>query len=135
MRVLWGLGGVTSLGLGTVGIFLPLLPTVPFVLLAAFCFSRSSDRLHDWLVAHPIFGPSIEDWRRNGSISKRGKYLATLSIALVFGLSVGLKLAAWLLITQALILSAVLVFIWSRPTGSTTEPGTGRPTGRESGTE
>lgn len=118
MRLLWGMGGVAALGLGAAGIVLPLLPTVPFVLLAAFCFSRSSDRLHDWLVAHDIFGPMIRDWRESGAISPRAKRLATLSVGAAFGLSLALGLRTGLLVVQAIVLSAVLIFIWTRPAGS-----------------
>ncbi len=64
MRVFWAVFGLMSLGLGMIGVFLPLLPTVPFILLAAFCFSKSSDRLHGWLTNHSKFGPIIEVWRR-----------------------------------------------------------------------
>ncbi len=117
LRLVWGAGGIVSLGLGLVGVVLPLLPTVPFILLAAFCFSRSSDRLHDWLLAHDILGPSIHAWRESGSISARGKRLATVSIASVFLLSLFLGLGAKILVVQAVVLGLVLMFIWTRPTG------------------
>ncbi|NDR57527.1 YbaN family protein [Aliiruegeria sabulilitoris] len=118
MKVLWLLAGGTSLALGILGAFLPLLPTVPFILLAAFCFSRSSQRLHDWLLDHALFGPTIADWRENGAISRRSKTLATISIILVLCLSIGIGFALWIVVVQAVILSAVLLFIWTRPTGS-----------------
>lgn len=118
MRTLWAIGGFVALGLGAVGVVLPLLPTVPFVLLAAYCFSRSSDRMHDWLVSHDIFGPMIHDWRKSGAISQRGKVYATVSIGAVFGLSVILGLRPALLTIQAVVLGIVLLFIWTRPTGS-----------------
>ncbi|AVV81902.1 membrane protein [Shewanella putrefaciens] len=51
--------GLTALALGLLGIVLPLLPTVPFILLAAFCFARSSERLHMWLMAHPWFADAL----------------------------------------------------------------------------
>ncbi|MDV7141272.1 YbaN family protein [Tropicimonas sp. TH_r6] len=117
MKVFWATLGGVSLLLGLIGVVLPLLPTVPFILLAAFCFSRSSDRLHDWLVEHAVFGPSIADWRVKGAISMGGKRLATLSIGGVFGLSLLAQLSAAILLLQAVVLTAVLVFIWSRPTG------------------
>lgn len=115
MRWLWVSLGLMSLAAGTIGIFLPLLPTVPFMLLAAFCFARSSTRLHDWLVSHPTFGPPIRDWRNHGAISRRAKILATISIAAALGLSIALDLRQAILLVQALVLLAVLVFIWSRP--------------------
>lgn len=115
MRVLWLMGGATSLALGVAGIALPLLPTVPFLLLAAFCFARSSERLHDWLVSHPTFGPPIDDWRRSGAISRRGKWAATVSIAAAFLLSLALGVGAKILLIQAVTLGCVLLFIWTRP--------------------
>ena len=104
-----------SVCFGAVGVFLPLLPTVPFMLLAAFCFARSSPQLHDWLLRHPVFGPPILDWQERGAISRRGKIAASVSIAAVFGLSLLLGLALELLVVQAVVLGAVMTFIWSRP--------------------
>ena len=135
MRLFWTLGGLVSLGLGIVGIALPLLPTVPLVLLAAFCFSRSSERLHTWLVEHRIFGPSIRDWRERGAISLRGKLLATLSIAAVFGISLWLNLRVSLLAIQGVTLLAVLTFIWSRPMAPKTVSGKARRVGPANDTE
>lgn len=73
--------GWASLGLGAIGAFLPLLPTVPFVILAAFCFARSSPRLEAWLLTHPHFGHHIVAWREKGAISRKGKVAATLAFA------------------------------------------------------
>lgn len=107
--------GLLCVGLALVGVVLPLLPTVPFLLLAAFFFARSSPRLHNWLLSHPQFGPMIEDWMRSGAISPRGKRWATLSVAAVFGLSLILGAPGFVLIIQALVLGAVLIFLWTRP--------------------
>ena len=71
--------GLASLLLGGIGLFVPLLPTVPFVILAAFCFTRSSPRLEAWLVSHPTFGPHIQAWRTRGAISRRGKAAALIA--------------------------------------------------------
>ena len=109
------MGGAVALGLGAVGIVTPLLPTVPFLLLAAFCFARSSQRLHDWLLADPTLGPPIRDWRRSGAINPKAKRLATLSIAAAFGVSLILALPFWVRAVQAAALTAVLIFIWRRP--------------------
>ena len=117
MRVFWFLFGLLSFGLGFLGAFLPLLPTVPLMILAAFCFAKSSPRLHDWLISHPVFGPSIEDWRRNGAIHPRAKKLATISVAAAFLISVVLGVRPMILGIQALVLCGVLIFIWTRPPG------------------
>ncbi len=115
MRYIWGCIGLLAVTLGLIGIILPLLPTVPFLLLAAFCFSRSSERLHAWIIEHPKLGPPIQDWQNNGAINPSAKRLATLSILAVFGLSVVLGLSAKILTIQAITLCCVLVFIWTRP--------------------
>lgn len=115
MRFAWFFFGMVSLALGAIGAVTPILPTVPLVLLAAFCFARSSTRMHDWLLNHPVFGASIADWRERGAISAPAKRLATLSIGAAFLISVALGLATWLLLLQATILGAVLIFIWTRP--------------------
>ena len=114
-RGLWLLGGVSALFMGLLGIALPLLPTVPFLLLAAFCFARSSARLHQWLIHHPRLGPPIRDWQERGAIGRRAKILASLSMAGAFSLSLWLGLKAWILIVQAVVLIGVAIFIWSRP--------------------
>ena len=115
MRFIWATLGLLCVGLGLVGIVLPLLPTVPFMLLAAFFFARSSERLHNWLITHPTFGPPIVDWQSSGAINPRIKRIATLSIAAVFLLSVVLNLRPLILGIQAAVLLCVLIFIWSRP--------------------
>lgn len=107
--------GLLCVALALVGIFLPLLPTVPFLLLAAFLFARSSPRLHNWLLSHPQFGPVIEDWARSGAISPRAKLWATLSIGCVFGISLVLGVPKFILAIQAVVLGAVLIFLWTRP--------------------
>ena len=92
MRIIWLIFGLFVLGLGCLGVVLPLLPTVPFILLAAFCFTKSSNRLHNWLLTHRLFGKMIQNWRQSGAISTSAKKMATLSIALVFSTLVALIL-------------------------------------------
>jgi len=114
-RLIWFAAGSVALVLGIIGIFLPLLPTTPFLLLAAFCYARGSQRVHDWLVNHRTFGPPIAHWREHGAISRKGKLLAGVAILAAFGISLILGVATWVLIVQALVLCAVTVFIFSRP--------------------
>lgn len=115
MTYLWAMAGIASLALALVGIVTPILPTVPFLLLAAFCFSKSSPRLHHWLVTHPRLGPPIQDWQERGAISRRAKHYATVSLVLVLGLSVWFSLPTWVLFLQAAIMGLVALFIWTRP--------------------
>jgi len=117
MRSLWIIAGLVSMALGVIGAFLPLLPTVPFLLLAAACFARGSERLHDWLMAHPRFGPPIADWRDGGAISSASKRAALVAIALSFAIPFALGAALWVVAIQAVALGAVAAFILTRPGG------------------
>ena len=115
VRRLWLLAGWLSLGAGLVGVVVPLLPTTPFLLLAAFCFQRGSERIHKWLVEHPRFGPPIRDWRERGAISTRAKRNAMIALVLVFAISLLLGVGWQVLAIQAVALTAVAVFILTRP--------------------
>ena len=116
-RLLWLLAGAASLLTGIVGIFLPLLPTTPFVLLAAFCFSRGSQRWEAWLLQHPRFGQMVREWRAHRAIPLRAKQLATLMMAL------GSAWAWWAMPPRicwlpALLCAAVAVWMWRLPTAA-----------------
>ncbi|WP_127116103.1 YbaN family protein [Shimia sediminis] len=115
MRFIWATLGLVCIALALIGVVLPLLPTVPFLLLAAFFFARSSERLHNWLLSHPKLGPPIEDWQTRGAINPGAKRIATLSIVVVFGISLAIGLKTSLLLIQAVVLGCVLLFIWTRP--------------------
>ncbi|ASY60782.1 DUF454 family protein [Sinorhizobium sp. CCBAU 05631] len=113
--VLLGLGWA-MVGLGLVGIFLPLLPTTPFLLLAAWLFGRSSPNLEKWLFDHPVFGQPLRDWREAGAISRGAKICAISLMAtgfayFLFRSGPSPMVAA----VVAAIVLAVGVFIVSRP--------------------
>ena len=82
VRRAWLALALLFIGLGSVGVVLPLLPTTPFLLLAAMCASRSSPALHAWLYSHPRFGPLLRDWRDHRAIRPRAKITALVVIAL-----------------------------------------------------
>ncbi|MDG1206896.1 MAG: YbaN family protein [Pseudomonadales bacterium] len=86
-RLYLGLGFV-ALALGIIGIPMPVLPTTPFLLLSAWCFARSSERWHQWLLANDTFGPVIASWEQSRCISIRTKVMAISSMVLVGGSSV-----------------------------------------------
>jgi uncharacterized protein len=114
-RAAWLVSGLVAMALGVVGIVLPLLPTTPFLLLAAFCFARSSPALHDWIIQHPRLGPPIRDWRNHGAISGRAKAAAVAMMALAL---VGGMLADFgprVLAVQGVVLVAVAAFLLTRP--------------------
>lgn len=102
--------------LGIVGAFLPLLPTTPFLLLAALCYSKSSDKLHGWIISHKYLGPPINDWEKNGVISFKAKVFATLMLGLAAFLRLpNLEIARLYKIIAITVLGLVLIFIWTRP--------------------
>lgn len=115
MKLVWLLLGCLAVALGVIGIFLPLLPTTPFMILAAACFAKSSDRLHGWLLGHRMFGPMIRDWQAHGAIPRRGKRAALIAMTLAFGLSLVLGLKWWVLLAQASVLVIMGSWIWTRP--------------------
>lgn len=117
MRTLWTLAGWFCFALGFIGAFLPLLPTVPFMLLAAYCFGRGSERFHEWLITHPTFGPPILDWMEHGTISRRSKRAAGVAILLAFVISLILGVRPAILAIQAVVLIGVAIFIFSRREG------------------
>ena len=114
MRTLWYGLGLIALGLGIVGIALPVVPTVPFLLLAAAAFARSSPRLERRIMNHPTYGPPVRAWRERGAISRAGKQAATLAFAVSIAITFIFTHMPWPLVTVA---AAGLVggWIWTRP--------------------
>lgn len=85
VRLLYLAAGLVSLAVGVAGIVLPLVPTTPLVLLAAYCFARSSRRLHGWLIGHPRFGRYVSDFESGRGIPRRVKLFAIVLASLAFG--------------------------------------------------
>ncbi len=117
MRSLWLATGLLFLALGLVGVVLPVLPTTPFLLLAAGCFAKSSPRLHRWLLSHRTFGPPIRRWEEHGAISRGAKRLAVGSMATVFALSLWLGLSWPVLLAQGVLIAVGCAFVLTRPDG------------------
>jgi uncharacterized membrane protein YbaN (DUF454 family) len=109
--------GLIAVGGAMAGVVLPLVPTVPLLLVAAYAFSRSSPRLHRWLIEHPRFGPPIQSWRAHGAIERRhklvavGLMVATVIISLLTGIPPGV------IVVQSLVLAGAASFILTRPDG------------------
>lgn len=115
MRWAWLAMGFGCVGVGAVALALPLVPTTPFLLLAAFAFARSSERLHTWITTHPRLGPPIREWHEDRAVRRGAKWLATASISLAVAISAAIGLKPWILALQVAVLACVVAYIWSRP--------------------
>lgn len=115
-RWLWVGAGCVCLVLGIIGLALPVLPTVPFVLLAAFCFSRGSQRCERWLLEHPRLGPPIHAWRQHRAMPLRAKQLAVVSMALGSALAWSVLPSPWSWLPAGCC-ALVALWMWRLPTG------------------
>jgi len=102
--------GWLSVALGVVGIFLPVLPTTPFLLLAAACFVRSSRRFYNWLVMHPRLGPWFRDYLEGNGVPLKGKVYSIIAMWLSIALSCWLVPMPWA--RAGMLTSATLVTIY-----------------------
>jgi len=103
-------------GLGAIGLFLPVLPTTPFLLISLWAFAQSSERFHDWLYQHRIFGPPLQAWSEHGVIPLRAKLVAVGTMAISATLVVTFSETPWYGITAMLILMGIgAAFVLTRP--------------------
>ncbi|NNE75401.1 MAG: YbaN family protein [Acidimicrobiales bacterium] len=112
---LWFLLGTLFLGLGSIGIFVPLLPTTPLVILAAACFARSSPRMDQRLLDNRVFGPLIVDWNEHRAIPMRAKVLAVTMITVFGGLAIVLVDPAWAKLALGALFLSVIAWLLTRP--------------------
>ncbi len=125
-RLIWRLFGLVCVGLAIAGVALPLVPTTPFLLLAAFAFARSSPRLHAWLLAHKRFGPLIRNWQAHGGIDRKSKIVAVITMVMALLLSVALGMGLLVIGIQALVLCCAAFFVLTRPDGPRDETKCGK---------
>lgn len=109
LRLILAGGGAVCVGLGVAGLFLPVLPTTPFLLLAAALFARSSCRIYNWLLNHSVLGPIILEWREHRAMPRRAKRVALLLIAVSFALSIVFFVPDW---RGQLVMGAAGVVLW-----------------------
>ena len=121
-RWAWTGAGMLMVALGVIGAMLPVMPTTIFLILALACFSRASPRLEHWLLHHPRFGAPLRQWREHRAVSRRGKVLACVGMAIGF---VAMCLGHppwWVLVLVATMEVAVIIYLLLRPEGPAPAP-------------
>jgi uncharacterized membrane protein YbaN (DUF454 family) len=126
VRVMLVAAGTLCVGLGIVGLFMPVLPTTPFLLLAAACYARASSRFYNWLLNNRTFGPTIREWRRYRSIPYRTKLTAIALMAVTLTSSIVFFVRSPAL-QAALAVLGVLLAVWMYRIPSRDRPRTARP--------
>ncbi|WP_105664332.1 DUF454 family protein [Cronobacter dublinensis] len=107
--------GWLAVVLATLGVVLPLLPTTPFLLLAAWCFARSSPRFHHWLLYRSWFGGYLRHWQQYRAMPPGAKLRAILVILATFAISLWMVKIFWVRVLLLVILSGLLIFMWRIP--------------------
>lgn len=116
MRTFYLVLGVLLLITGLIGIFVPLMPTTIFLIMAAWCFSKSSQRLENWLLSHATLGPVVVNWREHGVIPPRAKLMACTGMALGFVIFLfAANPAWWLFLLVAAFIGCCAWYVLSRP--------------------
>lgn len=113
--LLWRALALLSLALALVGVVLPVLPTVPFLLLAAWAASRGWPALDAWLLANKSFGPVIRDWRERGAVPRRAKWLASTMMLVSSGLLLASPAPLGVKVAVPTAMAAVALWLWRRP--------------------
>ncbi len=121
-RYLLLLCGSISLALGIIGIFVPVLPTTPFLLLSAFCYLHSSEKLYNWLINHRVFGSYIQNYLKHRAVTLKTKKIAVASVLLSISLSVYLVSNVYVGVVLTLIGIAVIWYLLSLNTISEASP-------------
>lgn len=116
-KAIWTVLGLMALAVGAIGVVLPLLPTTPLVILAAFCFAKGSPKFAAALENHAVFGPIIDEWRTHGAIAPKYKAVAIFMMTTAFFLSLLLGVKPIVLLIQAIVLGGAACFVLSRPNG------------------
>ncbi|WP_455477109.1 YbaN family protein [Bartonella sp. B41] len=116
LRICYSIVGWAMILLGVIGVALPIMPTMPFLLVASWCFAHSSPRFHSWLKNHRILGQPIKQWEEKKAISLFVKILAVISMACGFlSFFMIFDPVLWLALLVAVVLLSIAIYIVTRP--------------------
>ena len=113
--LLWRIAALLALALGIIGIAVPVLPTVPFVILAAWAAGKGWPVLEQRLLAHAAYGPHIRAWRERGAVPRKAKIFATVAMTASAISLQWLSIPAWIRVAVPLVMLAVATWLWRRP--------------------
>jgi uncharacterized protein len=111
----WRALALACVGLGLIGVVVPGLPTVPFLLLAAWAASRGWPALERWLLEHPKHGPTVRQWRERGAVPRRAKWLSSSMMVASAAIMWVIGVPVWALALAVVTMTAVAVWLWRRP--------------------
>ena len=114
-RFFWRALAIVCVILAVIGMILPVMPTVPFLIVAAWAAGRGWPRLEVWLLEHPRYGPDIRRWREHGSIPRRAKWLATVMMLLSTTVLTASSVAIWVKFAVPGMLTFIALWLWTRP--------------------
>ena len=114
-QLAWRAVALLAAGLGLVGLVLPVMPTVPFMILAAWAASQGWPEFEAWLLRHRTFGPPIRHWRERGAVPRRAKWLSSAMMSASAVLMWALGVRPWVLALAVLTMAAVALWMWRRP--------------------
>jgi uncharacterized membrane protein YbaN (DUF454 family) len=112
---LWRALALACVALAMLGAVLPVLPTVPFLLVAAWAGSRGWPRLETWLLEHPKHGPAIRRWRDHGAVPRRAKWFATVTMVTSTAILALSGAPPWVKFAVPGVMASVAVWLWMRP--------------------
>lgn len=115
MRWFWFSIGLLFLGLAIIGIALPILPTVPFLLAASWAFAKSSPALRQKILQHPTYGPPVRAWQESGIVSRRAKIWAITAMASGVAVAIWLSIPIWIVAIQTTVCCLVGIYLATRP--------------------
>jgi uncharacterized membrane protein YbaN (DUF454 family) len=114
-RIILLIIGLLAMALATLGVILPLLPTTPFLLLAAWCFARSSPRFHHWLLHRSLFGPYLRHWQKHRALPPKAKGRMVVFTVITFSVSLWLVNILWVRLLLVCLLCILILFMLRLP--------------------